>query len=145
MGLVSATACLTLTDPVLFLSSGFAQHDEPIQNQLMVFVSLRACRSAREAHRVDLRCLHNFHPRSVHLALAIDARPSNYPTRTAIRAMPRSPDAQDPSPMRKQMLSRARLRGLVAATALSFLPTGAFAEGPVIAAPTEAGFTSAPA
>jgi CubicO group peptidase (beta-lactamase class C family) len=41
------------------------------------------------------------------------------------------------------MLSRARLRGLVAATALSFLPTGAFAEGPVIAAPTEAGFTSA--
>jgi hypothetical protein len=41
------------------------------------------------------------------------------------------------------MLSRARLRGLVAATALSFLPTGAFAEGPVIAAPTEAAFTSA--
>jgi CubicO group peptidase (beta-lactamase class C family) len=40
------------------------------------------------------------------------------------------------------MLSSARLRGLVAVTALSFVATGALAQGPALSPPNEAGFTS---
>jgi hypothetical protein len=50
---------------------------------------------------------------------------------------------QDPTPARIHMLSSIRLRGVAFAAILFVAIPCAFAEGPIVAKPEEAGFTSA--